>query len=113
MPIDFLLNANHDLYWDGKDFALVSGAAEVAQAVKIRLLFIQTEWVYDITKGVPWIDEMFSTSVSYERKRRWLIDTLTQTRGVKKIVEFKFDVDPINRGAFIEYEVETDTGETI
>lgn len=113
MTIDFLLNSNHDMYWDGKDFAIVSGLAEVAQAAKIRILFIQAEWVFDITKGLPWFDEMFSTAFSYERKRQWLLDTIAQTRGVKNIIEFKFDVDPINRGALVEFEALTDNGETL
>jgi len=103
MPTDILLDENNDLFFDGRDFQLVKEALEVVQSASIRFRFIQTEWVFDFTIGIPWLSEMFATEISYERKRQWLIDTLQKTIGVKTVKEFKFSIDPVNRGALVEF----------
>lgn len=107
MPTDILLDTDNDLFFDGKDFYLVKDSLEVVQSFAIRVRFIQTEWVFDFTVGVPWLSDMFATEVSYERKRQWLIETLQKTIGVKRINEFKFTLDPINRGALVEFRAVT------
>jgi len=107
MAIDKLLDENNDLAFNGEDFILVSESAEVVQSCSIRLRFVQTEWVFDFTLGIPWLDEMFATEISYSRKRQWLVDTIQKTIGVNRLKEFKFDVDPVNRGALVEFEAET------
>lgn len=103
MPTDILLDEDNDLFFDGRDFQLVKEFLEVVQSASIRFRFIQTEWVYDFTMGIPWLSEMFATDISYERKRQWLVETLQKTIGVNKIKEFKFTIDPVNRGALVEF----------
>ena len=105
--IDKALDENNDLAFDGSDFLLVKDAAEVIQSCSIRLRFVQTEWVFDFTMGIPWLDEMFATEISYERKRQWLVETIQKTIGVNRLIEFKFDIDPVNRGALVEFQAET------
>lgn len=112
MATDIALDSNDDLWFDGVNFGLVKGTLETVQSSKIRLRFIQTEWVYDFTIGIPWFDEMFDVQVPKERKQQILVSTLQNTVGVNKILQFAFDVDRENRGALIEYEIETIFGET-
>lgn len=107
MSRDFALNEDFDLDVSGNDFNLVSDGAEVAQNSSIRLLFIQTEWVYNYTLGTPWYDVLFSTEVSYEVKRATLIDVITSTPGFKNMIEFKFSIDLQNKGALVEYKANT------
>ena len=107
MATDMKLDENHDLYFDGRDLGLVKEGSQVAQKAKIKLLFVLSEWIYDITLGVDWWNEMFNTDVPIARKKQTLVDVLASTTGINKILEMKFAVDGENNGALIEFTANT------
>ena len=113
MAIDFLLDEDHDLFFGGTDFALAKDSTETIQSVKIRILFMKGEWVSAFTMGVAWVEEMFNSNVSYAVKRQRILTTLINTVGLDKVLEFKFDIDLINRGARIEFKATTIFNTTI
>jgi hypothetical protein len=107
MATDFLLDNTHDLFVGSNDFALIKGGSEVTQNAKIRLLFIQGEWIYKLYMGVDWWDTMFNTNISKDEKKQAIIDTLAGTFGINKILEVKFLVDSVNKGALVSYRANT------
>jgi len=110
MAIDLKLNDNYDLAIEDGDLVLVCDGAEVAQSAGIRLLFIQGEWFFDYTKGIPWLDGMFTMATSYEQKQKILKDTIRGTQHVNRILAFTFGIDPVALGATVEFAADTTFG---
>jgi hypothetical protein len=106
-------SGTHDLYLEGGDWVIIEEENEVAQSTEIRLLFIEAEWLFDYTLGVPWFDYMFATSSSLEQKEQILKSTIQNTIGISQITEFVFGVDPINKGALVTFSATVETGEEI
>lgn len=107
MATDIKLDNAYDIAIENGDLVLVDGANEVAQSAGIRLLFIQGEWFFDYTKGVPWLDGMFSMATSYEQKAKILKDVIRNTPGVNRILTFTFGVDPVEHLAQVEFSADT------
>jgi hypothetical protein len=110
MATDIALDANHDIVIEPDDINLIQDEFEVLQSVKIRLLFIQTEWIFDYTRGVPWFDEMFDVATSKAQKEKNIKVAILNTQNVRQITEFNFGVDPVNKGALVEYSANTTYG---
>jgi len=107
MATDLKLTTAHDLSLTSGDIDLVTEGTEVAQSAKIRLLFLQAEWVLDYTMGVPWIDEIFNVQYSREYKELLLRRVVLNTPGIRTIRSFSYQEDPTNRGGQITFEVDT------
>lgn len=110
MAIDLKLNDNYDLAIEDGDLVLVDGADEVAQNAAIRLLFIEGEWFFDYTQGIPWMDNMFTMATSYEQKAKIIKDTILNTPGVNQLLSFTFALDPVLHEAQIEFSADTEFG---
>lgn len=106
MAIDIELTSAHDMKVTD-DFHLIEDRLEVLQSNKIRLLFIQTEWVFDFTLGIPWLTDMFDVQTPQNLKRKFLVGTIQNTQGTRALKAFEFNVDNINRGAYVSFEAET------
>jgi hypothetical protein len=110
MAIDLKLNDNWDLDLVDGDLVLIEDRAEVIQSVKIRLLFMQLEWAFDFTLGVPWGNGMFDIRVPRIKKEAYLKDAITQTLGVRALTSFEFNIDREENGAFVAFTAETTYG---
>lgn len=108
MATDIKLTAAHDLSITNGDIDLCTEGTEVAQSTKIRLLFIQAEWILDYTLGTPWFDEIFSVQHSKTYKDLVLKRVILETPGIRQLNSFTFEVDPVARGGQIEFEADTD-----
>jgi len=108
--IDLKLNDYHDLDLSNGDLQLIAKGEEVVQSAKIRLLIIRGEWQYDLMLGVPWFDMMFRTAYSLRQKTDFLRKIVLDTIGARRILEFEFGVDQLNRGSLIRMEIETEYG---
>jgi len=107
MAIDLKLDETYNLAMSNGDLVLVDDGDEVAQSAGIRLLFIQAEWFFDYTQGIPWLDNMFSMATSYEQKQKILKDTILGTQGINRILSFVFGVDPVLHEAQVEFNADT------
>lgn len=107
--IDLKLNAAHDLAREGGDLVLISGAEEVAQNVKIRLLTMKYEWDFNVLLGVQWIDSggMFDPQVPKREKELVLRRVILETEGVLSLKSFLFRVDNVNKAAVVEFTATT------
>jgi hypothetical protein len=114
MATDYTLSKEHDKLIHENDYVLVSGSIETAQAVEMRLLTMENETAIVLGRGVPWEPVMFKTDVRDAIKKQILVKTILETPGVKRLYEFQYGVDPVNKGALVEYRGETIyTGEDI
>ncbi len=109
--IDLALDTNWDIGLTDRDLTLISGGQEIAQSAKLRLLFIQLEWVFDYTKGLPWFNGLFASDVSLEQKEQFFRSTILDTVGVLRLTKFVFGVDPDAKVATIQFSADTIDGE--
>jgi hypothetical protein len=106
--MDLLLDrTSHDLQIVGYDLALVEDIDLIRQRIKQRLLLVLGEWFLDTSIGLPWYQEIFKKSTSQERVKALLINQITQTEGVNKILDFQFSYNSSNRGLTVDFRVDT------
>ena len=98
----------HDL--DIQDGDLFLGA-DVAQAVKIRLLFIRGEWFLNTLEGVPYFEQVFIKNPNLDHIAAIFRATIIETPGVKDIFNFDFDFVPTTRTFTLAWSADTDQGE--
>ena len=108
---DLLLDESHDLAFDGVNFYGVTGAAAVAQRIKIRLLTVFGEWKWDSNIGVDWFGTVFATEKTYTQKSGEIRKTISGTRGVRSLDRFEFGVDVKNRTARVRFLASTIYGD--
>lgn len=107
MAIDLKLDENWDLAFEDGDLVLVNERLEVLQSTKMRLLFIQLEWAFNFALGVPWTNGMFDIRTPRVKKEAYLKDTIIQTVGVRVLIDFDFNFDRAENGAFVAFRAET------
>jgi hypothetical protein len=114
MSVDLKLDtATHDLVIENGDFQLINDEDEVAQSVKIRLLFWHGEWLMDASLGVKYIDGIYSLEVSQEEKDQIIKTAILGTPHVKRILDYTFDVDTVNHTAEITTTILSDYGDAV
>lgn len=88
MATDLQLDPNtFDLVLENGDLALISDGAEVAQSWKIRLLWVQGEYLYNPGLGIPWFSEIFRVARSAAAKRAILVDATKAVPGVRQLLK--------------------------
>jgi hypothetical protein len=106
---DIELTSAHDMKVDD-DFHIIEGRLEVLQSTKITLLFIQTEWVFDFTLGIPWFTDMFDIEIPNIEKRKNIVKDLQNVINLRRLTAFEYNVDSVNRGALVSFQAETEFG---
>ena len=110
---DFKLSKDtHDLVLGNGDLSFVDEKEEIAQSIKVRLLFIRGEWILDLQLGVQMYDVLFNTRVSKALKEQLIKNIILQTDGVTGVASFNFDVDSTTKKATVTFEVNTVYGVT-
>ena len=109
--------SSHDLVLgDESAFAEVSGIDEIAQRVKIRLLFIRGEWPLNTELGTPYFDEelqrgLISKGVEPAAVAFIFREVIEQTPGVVRVVEGpELSLDVATRALSVSFRAETDAG---
>ena len=114
MAIDLKLDtATHDVVIENGDLLLIDEAEEVAQSAKIRVLTWQGEWILDYTRGVPWLDKIFSVSVSDTEKKQIIRKEIINTLGFKDLINIDLGMDYSAHGAQITFSGTTIYGDII
>ncbi|PIV98553.1 MAG: hypothetical protein COW42_13935 [Deltaproteobacteria bacterium CG17_big_fil_post_rev_8_21_14_2_50_63_7] len=106
---DLLLGtASHDLELsaDG-DLQLVDEAEEVGQAAAITLDTQRGEWIYDLSFGVPWLEQILRKAPDLDTVRAVFVSTLLAVPGVNRIVKLELELDPTTRHLTATGEVDT------
>lgn len=106
---DLLLDPDtHDLAFSNGDLQM---AVDVAQAVKINLLFVEGEWFLDRLKGVPYFSDVFVKAPNLDHVAAFFRAAIVETPGVGELLEFSFDFDTPSRLFSVEWKADTDDGE--
>ncbi len=98
---------------DGRDLQLVTGAAKVAQSIKVRAGTFRGSWRYDRRVGLPYFEDILAFGASLELVRRRFYDLLAQTDGVLSVQSLTIEFDRPNETVFVKFAVLTDTSEVL
>lgn len=103
---------SHDLVISGYDLLLVEEIDQVQQNIKIRLLFLYSEWFLNANKGVPYFEQIGIKNPNIALVDSFLKSTIAETPGVSQILEYSSDYSPSARTFSMSFKVLTDFGET-
>lgn len=110
---DILLDlVTHDLKIENFDLSLVTGIDRVLQNLKIRLWFFFTEWFLDISKGVPFFQEIMIKNPDLNANEALIKDVIIGTTDILEILSFSLIFDSSIRKQTITFEVNTTFGQS-
>lgn len=98
---------------DGRDLQLISGAAKVAQSIRVRAQIFKGSWRYDRQRGVPYFQDILVFGASVELVRRRFQELISGTDGVLSIQSLTVRFDRTDATIYVEFAVVADTGEVI
>lgn len=111
--IDLKIDSTGDLVIENGDLVLVDESEEVAQSMTIRYRTWQTEWILDVSIGVPYLDKIFSTGISQQEKDTILKTVALSTPGVKDLIKYDYDRDEDTGDVTVTIEATTDDGDIL
>jgi hypothetical protein len=98
---------------DGRDLQLVSGAAKVAQSIRVRAQIFKGSWRYDRQLGMPYFQDILVFGSSVELVRRRFHEMISSTDGVLSIQSLTIRFDHTGQTIFVEFSCVTDTSEIL
>ena len=110
MAGNLALDSNHDIII-GRGATRISGATQVAQLVKCRLLTLFGEWVLDDTIGLPWYESIFTKQVRVSDIESAVANIIRGTEGVQQLLSIDIDADFRTRQLNISFVAISDYGD--
>ena len=110
MAGNLALDSNHDIII-GRGTTRISGAAQVAQLVKCRLLTIFGEWKLDNSLGLPWFEAIFTKQVRPSDIESAIANIIRGTAGVQQLISIDIDADYRARSLGISFTALSDYGD--
>lgn len=111
MSLDLKLDVvTHDLLVVNYDLVITDDIQQLMQNLKIRLLFFLGEWFLDITRGVPYYEEILIKNPNQSRVESILKQQILNTKNVKEMLEFNLNYDASTRLLNVTFSVDTDFG---
>lgn len=87
-----LTKDTHDIII-GRGATRVTGANQVAQLCKCRLLAQLGEWQQDTSLGLPWYEGIFGKGASKADIESAVMNILRNTNGVRQVLDIEIDAD--------------------
>lgn len=75
------------------DAVLLDGVDQISQNLAIRLRFILGEWYLNILAGLPYYEYFFIKEPNQIQIETFLMDEISNTRGVQEITSFSSNFD--------------------
>lgn len=110
MAGNLALDSNHDIII-GRGATRISGATQVAQLVKCRLLTLFGEWSLDDTIGLPWYESIFTKQVRVSDIESAVANIIRGTEGVQQLLSIDIDADFRTRQLNISFVAISDYGD--
>lgn len=110
MAGNLALDSNHDIII-GRGATRISGAAQVAQLVKCRLLTLMGEWKLDSSIGLPWFEAIFTKQVRPADIEAAIANIIRGTPGVQQLISIEVDADFSVRSLGITFSAISDYGD--
>ncbi len=98
---------------DGRDLQLISGAAKVAQSIRVRAQIFKGSWRYDRQVGMPYFQDILVFGASVELVRRRFQELISKTDGVLSVQSLAVRFDRTNETILVEFTALSDTGDVI
>jgi hypothetical protein len=102
--VDLKLDANHDIYLEGDDLALVGATddpmdkiAEVAQAVLVTLKTQLGEYAWDTEAGFPYLEMAFAKNPDLDTLAAAFRAVVSAVDGVNQVLTVDLSVNKITR----------------
>ena len=100
---------------DTHDLQVIDGdlvvATDVAQAVKIRILFVRGEWFLNLQAGTRYFEVVWIKPVNLEHVAAELRGRILGTPRIDAITKFVLDFDENTRTLTLDWAATTDEGE--
>jgi len=120
MAIDLKLNPQgnssgpRDIVFENLTFVLTSGKDELVQRLTTRLLVFLGEWWADITRGVPYTQEILVKNPLHDTIESAIKTVILETNGIDKILAFSIkDTDGVQRSITISFECLSEDGDIL
>ncbi len=85
----------------------------VAQGIRQRLLFFQTEWFLDSQEGLPWIQSVFVKNPDLAAIRSLFRQVIAESPGVDDVISLELDFDPGSRDLQIDFKANLADGSVL
>lgn len=106
---DLLLDPDsHDLAVSGGDLQL---SIDVAQAVKIRLLFVRNDWFLNMKIGLPYFEQIFVKNPPIDQLTALFREEIASTPGIIRVLDVRVEIDKQTRRLAVTWSAETTEGE--
>lgn len=90
---DLKLDSNHDIIIQDKDLVLINNEPDMSkQSVVINLRFWRGEWWLDLTRGVPYLQELLRKGVDKVFVDTVIKDAIRDSYNIQSINEFESEV---------------------
>ena len=113
MIVSFLETDNHDLALVDMNLFLCSDARAIQAHVEARLRFFLGEWFLDTREGVPYYQEILVKNPDVSVVQTLLFRAVSETPGVKDLLEVEMSYDPSARTLFYSFRCSTDVNQDI
>jgi len=108
---DIALDVDGDLDIAAGDLVLVSDAAAILQAAKIRMQFFKGEWFLDESAGLPYFQDIFVKNPDMNVLQFLFRKEILATPGITAVNELSLSVDGAARTLSVSYRASSDVGE--
>jgi hypothetical protein len=109
----FPIHGDLELTADGRDLVLLSGAAKVAQSIRVGAQIFKGSWRYDRSAGIPYFQEILVAGPQLELVRRRFHEFLTRTPGVAAVTSLTLRHDRASATIYVDFHVVVETGEIL
>ena len=104
----------HDLYIENFQLAtLKTNVEDVAQRLKVKLLWVQEEWFLDSSYGIPYFTKIFTKEASQTDVDDIFRLAITNEDGVSKLIDYSSVFDRSARTFSIDCKVELTDGQVV
>ncbi|MDK1020043.1 MAG: hypothetical protein QGD90_00205 [Candidatus Hydrogenedentes bacterium] len=103
----------NDLVFTGRNLTTVSGAALVAQRLKVILQLFKGEWFLDADAGIPWFQEILEKGVDVTVVDAILRAAILGVTDVNRLLIYSSEIDAAARTISVAFTVDTVYGPVV
>ncbi len=93
----------HDLVREGGSFVRTTGAQEIAQGIKVRLLLFRGEAFLNTLLGVPYFSEILIKGIDEASLQGIFREAILGAKGVTELETLTLTYDPVDRSLAVDF----------
>lgn len=107
------LATDGDLDFSTGNLQIVTGTAEIAQKVSVRLKFFLGEWFLDQRLGIPYFQQVFIKNPQFSVLNNLFRGVVVNTPGIAEVQSFSLALNSATRTLTVTFLARASTGENI